>query len=219
MHEEHRKIIIKAIEDGFALKQEYSDYAINSHFQLFLSQLDLFKTISTLVVAIIGIGYLNNRIDSSFFAASFVFSLLTLIGTISYTREKIDLEAKGIAEYGVVLRGRVDAAINVAVESIKKEDSKIFFDYAEQETSLKALNDRLVYAGEIFTFCFYNSVAFGILAFIANKYNFGILSYVTVLTLVFTLLVSFKNWSVYAVDVLSKEVKFQFTKNLCTEHQ
>jgi hypothetical protein len=215
MNEEHKKIIIKAIADQFALKEKYSDYQLNSNFQLLLVQLDLFKTISTLVVAIIGIGYfLNNHVNTSFFIISFVFSLITILGTISYTREIIDLEFKQINKQGIALNKKIDEIINLCVEAIKKEDSKIFFDYAEQEVKSKYLKDRLVYAGEIFSFCFYNSIAFGLLAFFADKYNFSLLSYVTILTVIFVSFVSFKDWVRYIVDFLSKEIKIIRRSNI-----
>jgi len=210
MDEERRKIIIKAIADQFALKEKYSDYQLNSNFQLLLTQLDLFKTMSTLVVAIIGIGYfLNHHVDVSFFTVSFVFSLITIFGTISYTREILDLESKQISKQGIALNKKIDEIINLCVEAIKKEDSKIFFNYAEQEVKSKYLKDRLVYAGEIFSFCFYNSIAFGILAFFADKYNFNLLSCVTIFTVISVYLISFKDWVRHIVNFLSKDIKFK----------
>jgi len=207
MDDEHKNIIIRSIGEGFALKEKYSDYAINANFQLLITQLDLFKTISTIVVAIVGIGYfLNDQLSPSFLTVSFIFSLLTILGTISYSREIIDLEAKQIKNYGVLFNKKIDESINIAVEAIKKKDSKIYFSYAEQEIKDRVTGDKLIYAGEIFTFCFYLSITFGILAFFSYKYNFGLFSWITILVIIFTYIISFKNWSHKIINFFSTEI-------------
>ncbi|MFA6520361.1 MAG: hypothetical protein WCT44_02005 [Candidatus Paceibacterota bacterium] len=208
MHEEHKKIIVKAIEDSFRLKDKYSDYELNSNFQLLLTQLDLFKTISTLVVAIVGIGFFfKDQLDLQFLILSLTFSLFTVIGTISYTREIVDFEAKEIKRQGDIFKEKMDEVINAAVDAIQRGDAKIYFDYAAKEAQAKYLKERVVYAGEIFAFCFYNSISFGLLALMSEKYSFNTISFITIGTLIFTHVISFKDWARPLVDFLSKELK------------
>ena len=208
MNEDHKKIIEDAIRDGFKMKDKYSDYEINSSFQLLLNQLDLLRTISTLVVAVLGVGFfLKEQLNLNFLVVSLIFSVITIVGTISYTREISDYEAKTIKSQGDKLKEKIDTITNKAVESIQKGDPEIFFGFAEKEASAQYLKERLIYAGEIFTFSFYSSIAFLILAFFAEKYQFSLISLGTVLVLTFVWLISFKNWIRNVVDVLSKEIK------------
>jgi len=209
MHEEHKKIIIKSIQDTFNLKEKYHDYEINSYFQLFLTQLDLFKTISALVIGIIGIGYFfSNYFNGIFLLLSLIFSLITLFGTISYTREIIDLEAKQIKEQGKIFKRELDEAINISVEAINKDDPKIYFDFAEQKLKLVPVREKLVYAGEIFTFFFFNSLIFGLLAFFIRNLNLGLILNLVLIMCVLLLvyLVSFRNWSVKIITFFSREI-------------
>lgn len=211
MPPEHREIIKNTIKDGFVLKDKYSDYEINSNFQLLLNQLDLFRTISALVVAIVGLGFFfKDNLNQTFLITSLVFALITIVGTISYTREMVDFEARAIKEQGNKIRDKIDQYTEVAIEALKLEKSDIFFDYAQKELNAKYLKDRLVYAGEIFTFFFYLSVSFGLISFFYKSINFIPFSYLLIFIILLTYFLSFKEWARFIIDSLSKHI---FVKN------
>ncbi len=76
MHEEHKKIIIDSIKNGMTFKIEISKDMANVKQNLFLKQLDFFLQISSISIAILGIGYLiyTDKVDPIIGSLSLIFS-------------------------------------------------------------------------------------------------------------------------------------------------
>ncbi len=210
MTDEHTKIIKDYIDETFELMEKVSEFEINNSFQLQLAQLDLFKVISSLVIGITAIGYIfSSNFDNNYLLISVGFALLTLIFSVSYTREIIDLQREQDRKTNVAIKKVADEGIKVAMDSLKKNDSSIFFNYVRNRIKDKYPEQPLVYTGEIMVFIFYSSVGFLILSFLARRYEFTVISYQTLLLLITTYFLSFKNWSVALSTKLSKNIKKQ----------
>lgn len=209
MDEDNRHIIKDSIQDAFDLKGEYSTWHIESNFQLLLSQLDLFKTISSIIIAVLGLGYIFDQklVEGEFLIASFVSAIIVFFWTLSYTRENIDLQVKQNEITGKSLREKTDEWIEIALKALKEKNPDIFFEYSKKESQIKHPENKLIYAGEIFNFMLYLSVGFLMLGFIANKYHFIFLSYQTTALCIFLYVLSFKNWAVKLVGLLSSKIK------------
>ncbi len=204
MLEEHRKIIENSINDAFNFRKEFSDFEISSNFQLLTTQLDLFKVIAGLVIGVASIGYIyNENLNSSFLGVSVFFALITLILSVSYTREVIDLQAKQNKETGVNIFNKTEEHINVALKSLKENDSNIFFDYAKERLNDKYPEPQLNYIGEIVIFIFYLSLGSLVMALISSKYKFGIVSCQSIIAITIVYLASFKNWTTPLSNLLS----------------
>ena len=208
MIEEHEKIIMDSINENFEFLEKHSDFEIDSNFQLSLSQLDLFKVISGLVIGVIGIGYFYNKnLDSNFLIISIGLAMTTLLFSVSYTREVIDSHAEQNKKTHIEIKKKMDENTKVALDSLKKNDSSVYFNYMEELLKNKYLETQLNYVGEIIIFLFYSSVGFLVLSFFSYNYGFSIISYWTVLLLVVTYFLSFKNWSMILSSILSKNLK------------
>lgn len=208
MTEEHRKIIEDSINENFNFLEKYSAFEVNSNFQLSLSQLDLFKVLSGLVIGIIGIGYLYNKsLDNNFLIISISFAMITLLFSISYTREVIDSHAEQNKKIHKEIEEKMEERTNVAIDALKKNDSMVYFSYVEERLKDKYLEPQLNYVGEIIIFLFYLAVGFLMLSFVAHEYRFSIISYWTASLLLIAYLLSFKNWSMVLSSILSKNLK------------
>lgn len=211
MHEEHKKIIIKAIQDGFDFKNRVYDHAIQVNHDLSLKQVDFFLQLSSISVAILGAAYFfSERSPDIFFVIlAAVFNVLNILWITSYTRSYIDNIDKSIKNYSEEMNKKMDFTINKAVESIQKNESKIFFDYAKEETQKKYSSDRLIYAGEIFTFIFINSIIFTIFANIKNYINISY-NYDYILLVIFSMIISsllsFTNFSSNIIESISRKI-------------
>lgn len=202
MDEEKKKIAIKTIQDAFSAKEKFSDNTNSQNFQLFISQLDLFKNLAALITTILGIGYfLNDKLDKNYLFISFAFSVFTLFGTISYTREKIDLESKEINHQDEILREKMDDLINANMKAILNNNYNLSLEYAEKELKkIQKIKNELIYSGEIFNFCFYNSIIFLFLAYFNLKLDFKMSC---ALALIIAYILSFKSWSSTLIKKLS----------------
>lgn len=209
MNEDYRSIIKSFIQDTFNLKDEYSTWHIESNFQLSLAQLDLFRTISSIIVAVLGLGYLFDQklVDGIFLLVSFVFAVVVFLWTLSYTRESIDLQAKQNEITGRAIRGKTDEWIKIALESLKENNSDKFFEYCREGMQNKYPGNKLIYVGEIFNFLLYLSIGFLVLGFLAVQFNFSLLSYQTVALIILIYLISFKDWAIKLADFLSSKIK------------
>lgn len=207
MDEKHHKIIEDVVKDLFAFRDKFFDFEVNSNLQFLLAQLDLFKTISTIIIALVGIGYLyNQRLDLQFLFVSLCLATIVFIFSLSYTREVIDNQSyqnKKIREY---IYNKTEIAINKAIESIKKDDVDIYFKFTKEQLKIKYINPFLNYAGEIVVFALYSSVGFLFLSYFGILYSFGFLSYQTIILLVVVYFLSFKNWAVKVSEILSKRL-------------
>lgn len=215
MNEEHKQIIKDTISEMFKLKEEVNNFRLSNRSQLLLSQLDLFKTISTLVVAIIGVGYFYNGdldLNRFFLILSFLSALFTLFLSISYTREVIDFEANSLETMREYFEKETDKVINKGLESFKSDDSKIFFDYAKDKTQESYPSQRLNYTGEILILMFYLAVSLLLLAFLSEIYNFSFLSWQTVITIILVYVLSFKTWASRFCIKLSKPLDFNMLR-------
>lgn len=208
MEEEKKEIIKETIKDAFKMKEKYSDLELNQSFQLFISQLDFFKTLATLISAIIGIGYVfGNFQNTDFLLAAGISSLAVIIGAISYTREIINSEAKKIKNTGKNINKQMDEVIYRSSEYYKNNDFKGYVDSLNEKVSAEKVAadapGELIYADEIFTMLLYNSIFFILLGFFANKYNWEFISIQTALVLGLSYILGFKKWSIPLMSFIS----------------
>ncbi len=134
MLQEHKDIIKNSIKDIFTVQEEFSDFEVNSNFQSLIAQLDLFKVIASLVIGIIGISYLyDSNLDKHFLLVSLAFATTTLLLSISYTREAIDLQPKQNENTHLFIANKTKEHIDIALKALKEDDSDIFFKYAKEE--------------------------------------------------------------------------------------
>lgn len=207
MKEEHKDILKNSIKDTFSMQEKFSDFEISSNFQSLISQLDLFKLIASLVIGIIGIGYLyDSKLDGDFLLISLIFALITLVISVSYTREVIDLQPKQNKEIHTLIAAKVQEHNDVVLKAFKEDNSEIFFDYAKNELSKEHPEQPLNYIGEAIIFSFYMSIGFLGLSFISYKYPLELLSTPTLFLLAGVYLISFKNWAVWLSNKLSSQV-------------
>jgi hypothetical protein len=208
MLNEHRKIIEGHIKESSDFLEKFSDFEIGSNFQLLLSQLDLFKVISGLIIAVVGIGYFyEQNLQAHFLTISVICALLTLFLSISYTREVIDLQSDQNKKTHEAIKLQIDEGVSIAIDSLQKNDASIFFEYAKHASNKKYPEPQLNYSGEIIVFMFYSAVGFLGASFFATKYGFSILSYQTVVLMVLAYFLSFKNWSFVFLRFLSMKIR------------
>ena len=80
MNEEHRKVIENTIQDSFKLKDRFHDFEANFSGQLLFEHLDLLKNLASIIIAVIGIGYLLGSVGINVFSTSaLLFSIVSLI--------------------------------------------------------------------------------------------------------------------------------------------
>lgn len=208
MLDDHRKIIKDSIKNALDIQDKFSNSVMENNFQLLLSQLDFFKVISGLVVGIIGIGYFyNQNLNDDFLIISLIFALITLLFSVSYTREVVDLQEKQNKQAYEDIKNDTDEMINKAIEALKKEESNIYFGYAENRLKDAYLEPQLNYAGEIVVLLFYLSLGFLGLSFLSNIYNFYLISYQTATLLFVVYVLSFNNWAFGFSELLSSNLK------------
>jgi len=215
MLQDHKDVLKNSIKDAFSLQDKFSDFEINSNFQSIISQLDLFKVIASLVIGIIGIGYLyDSKLSGNFLLISLIFALFTLVLSISYTREVIDSQGKQNQKTHASIKQKVQEHNDIVIEAFKKDDSEIFFKYAKAESERKHPELPLNYMGEIIIFCFYLSVGFLGLSFISYKYPIELVSFKVLFLLIIIFFISFKDWSMWFSEKLSTPINSIFKKNL-----
>lgn len=208
MDPEHKLIIKKAIEDLFKFQDKVREFKINNDFALLVAQLDFFKVISTIVVALAGIGYFyDSNLDKKFLGLSLVASLLVLLLSTSYVRENIDSHAGENQKIYEFSENETNIGIEKAVEAIEKDEANIFFDYAKNRTKNKEkVEPPSNCMGEIIVFLFYLSLGFLILSYFSKKYNFFIISFQTWIVLFFSYVLSFWNWAIKTSKLISKKL-------------
>lgn len=207
MLQEHKKIIENSINDILTVQEKFSDFEINNNFQSFISQLDLFKLIASLVIGIIGIGYLyDSNLDKKFLLISLFFATITLVLSISYTREAVDLQPKLNQDTHLLIANKTKEHIDVALKALKQDNPDIFFKYAKEELNKKYPEAQLNYIGEIIIFLFYLSIGFLSLSFFSYKHPIEIISLFTFCVLVVSYLISFKNWAIFLSNKLSSSI-------------
>ncbi len=207
MLEEHKSIIKDSIKDAFDFRNDVANFEINNNFQLLTSQLDLFKVIASLAIGIASIGYLySQKLDSGFLLVSIIFSIISLIMSVSYTRETIDLQARQNKETRLNIFKKTDEMIEVALKALKENNADIYFNYAEERVKDRYPEPQLNYIGEIVIFMFYSSIGFLILSYPSKIYGFEIISIQSFILLATTYLLSFKDWVVKIAPLLSTEL-------------
>lgn len=204
MRQDHKDILINSIKEMFSVQGQFSEFEVNSNFQSLVSQLDLFKVMAGLVIGVIGIGYLyNQNLDENFLLTSLFFAVLTLVMSISYTREVIDLQPKENERTHKLINEKVKEHNDKVLEALKADDSEIFFSYARSESSKNHPKPPLNYTGEIVIFFFYLSVGLLGLSFVAPRFSIGIMSIPTLVLLVIIYGISFKDWAIKLSNLLS----------------
>jgi len=204
-------IIEKSISDQFLMRKEVLDLEFNRRFQLLLSQLNLFKVIAGLVIALAGIAYFYSEIAfNGFLLVSIILSLCTLIISLSYSREIIDISSKESEELKIEVFTVTNENINIGVNAIKNNDPDSFFSYAkdrlkQNEVKQGNLVEHLNFIGEIVLFIFYLSIAFFIFSFLPDIHGTNIfLTPALVLSVYF---LSFESWAIYSAEWLSSKLR------------
>lgn len=212
MTQEERDQIKKTIGELFNLRDKYFDFQINTKFQLGLAQLDLFKTLSTIVIALLGIGYVfDAKFNKDFLFISTAFILIVLFGTISFIRESIDSEDKSLEDNEILIKEKTEETIRKSVEALEKDDFNIYFDFVKQKaTEFHPQKEDLLYTGEIFNFLLYLSIFFLTLSYLSPKFDFSIWSIQTATAIVLAYVLSHTEWSTKMIRIFSK--KFRISK-------
>lgn len=216
MNEDKRKVLENSIQDAFKLRERFNDFEVGFLNQLLFEQLDLLKNLASIIIAVIGIGYLFEKISMSLFSISgFLFSVSSLIFIFSYIKEVIDKQAEGLKIAEKEIRNKTDESIEKAVEAIRKNKDSIYFDYAEKEyVKIKDLKSELNYIGEIILFLFFG-IMFSVMGIVlVEKAEIGMLYQLIILALILIISwqMSFREWSIKLVELLSKKIKC-FSKN------
>ncbi len=209
MNKKKRKKIENSIKDAFQLKERFADFEVSFSNQLLSEQLDLLKNLAGIIIAVIGIGYLFEKISINVFSvAGFVFSIISLILIFSYIREMIDIQANGLKEAQKGIEHRTDEMINKAIEAIESDNASICFDYAKKEyKKIKNVNPELIYLGEIILFLFFTILSSMIGVIAVEKINIEIIYqlFLFALILLISWQMSFREWSVPLIKLLSKK--------------
>jgi len=212
MDDEVKNRLKDTIKDLYNFQQKIADFTLEKSLNLEIIQLDFFKSISSIIIGVIGIGYFYNvNLDRTFLFSSLVFSSSILIFSTSLVREKIDEQAKGIWKLYNTVNDETDTGVDKCKESLNNQDEDIFYNWVKNRIKIdQKINIKENYAGETIVFLFYSSVGFLGLSFFSNIYNFHFLSYQTLSFLILVYLLSFKNWSIKFLEILSKKI---FVKN------
>ncbi|KKP83673.1 MAG: hypothetical protein UR82_C0019G0001, partial [Candidatus Moranbacteria bacterium GW2011_GWF1_35_5] len=194
----------------------FSDFEVNFLNQLLFAHLDLLKNLASIIIAIIGIGYLFEKISVNIFSVfGFMLSMFSLIFIFSYIKEVIDKQANGLKIAAKEVENKTDESIEKAVEALKKDDESIHFDYAEMELAkINDLDSELNYIGEVVLFLFFG-ILFSVMGIIlVEKVEIGLLYQLLMLALILIVSwqMSFKEWSINLIKIFSKNVKYRNIK-------
>lgn len=216
MNESKRKIIENSIQDAFALKERFADFEVGFLNQLLFAQLDLLKNLASIIIAVIGVGYLFGKISVNVFSLSgFLFSFFSLIFIFSYVKEVIDKQAEGLKVAAKEIDKKTDESIEKSVEAIKSDNESIHFDYIKEEcTKIKELDSELNYIGEIILFLFFGILFSVIGIVVVEKFEVRLVYQLLILALILIISwqMSFREWSIVLIKVLSRKIKPFFLK-------
>ena len=214
MNEDDNQELTKAYEDVILIREKVTDFTLNSRFQLLLSQLDLFKGLASLTIGILGIGYLlKEDLDSKFVLLCLIFALLTLVISVSYSRQTIDAHTNEIENTKNHFIQKTKELIVKMKESKNEHDIKIFRDartnYLENYKPYEE-PPQSNYTGETLILFFFLSIGYLVLAYISsNYYQIKLLSIPHLLLLLIIWLVSFVDWAGFLMKRLSKRITFK----------
>lgn len=176
MNEAQTLAIKEHISDAFDEKRKVHDFAINSGFSLLLAQLDLFKVLGGLIVALSSIGYLSEQgkdLDQVSLWVSFLFGIAVLLFSVSYTRETIDNQAQQNEEIVEMVVKQSQSIIDTWVAAIKAGDDIIYYNFVESELdriqSETKKQTKKSYMWEIVVFSFYSAVWFLLMSVFFNS--------------------------------------------------
>lgn len=208
MEPAHFDNIHTQIKDSFADKKENRNLILNSKFQLLLTQLDLFKVLWWLVVALNSVAYLSKNPHPDYFSLgiSSLFGIAVLILAISYTRETIDRQSEEIDVYGKKYDEFLNFLITKWQEAINKDDQNIYYgavqNLSDNFRPEKISNKSCI--GEFMIFLFFSSVFFLIVSFFFNPILLCAKILLVVLILTLSYLLAFFNWAYSVESVISK---------------
>lgn len=211
MQEKNKEIIKEGINEYFSAQKEISKIQLEMNFELLLSQIDFFKAISSFIIAVAGIGLYAGNFNSGFLFVSLMLGIIILLFTVSYARETIDEEQRDITEMVNIVNKETTELIKKGVDAIKSENENIYFEYLNkkinEEENVKEMPN---YIGEIISFMFYLSVGFLFISFLPKDFMSYLLPYknhiIVIFLLLFSYLLSFKNWALKLSKLLSKKI-------------
>ncbi len=207
MEPAHFDNIHTQIKDSFANKKENRNLIFNSKFQLLLTQLDLFKVLWWIVVALSWVAYLSKNPHPDYFSLglSFLFWLAVLFLSISYTRETIDNQSDQIDEYGSKLDDFLNFLIDKWHEAITKDDKDVYYNAVQKLSDNFKPNDEIQKScvWEFMVFLFYSSVLFLIASFFLNPQPICEKTLLVLLVLSISWFLAFSNWSYPFLEFIS----------------
>ncbi|RJQ29117.1 hypothetical protein C4565_02535 [Candidatus Parcubacteria bacterium] len=219
MQEKYIETIKEGIRDSFSTEKEFSKIGFEKNFELLFSQVDFFKTISSFTIAIIGIGLYGGNLNNSFLIVSLLLGVFILLFTISYTREMIDEEQKGITDMNDLITTDMNELREISMSALKEKDENIYFEYINKKSrEEKYPTEMQNYIGEIISFLFYLSIGFLLLSFLPRDLIFGLFPHSSInylliaFLLLFSYFFSFRNWAYKLSKFLSREI-FKNKKN------
>lgn len=152
------------------LRDSARDTLFNEGFQLSLAQMDLFKTLSTLIIGLAAISYIyekSSNVDYWSLFFSWTFGILVLILTISWSRETIDLHSLENEKRVLDMQEKTLKIQQKWLEASRWKNIQIFNNFIEEELSKPKMKKWIPnYIGEFMVFLFYNAFGFLILAFL-----------------------------------------------------
>jgi hypothetical protein len=178
--------------------------------QYSLAHLDFLKNLSAINIAILGAGYLVDKISFNIFSvAAFLFASIDLIIIISYAREKIDDEIKRITETlnDIIKVNRQIQSKCRDILSGEKEFTSLK-EYVDTNCSNKdnnGENQKDSYIGEIVVLFFYIAFFSSVAYLVDTKMNMGVMQDLICcfFILILSWFLSFRNWSKKFIGVLS----------------
>ncbi len=213
MNEREIDYLKKTIEDAYQFRDKFFDFELDFRTQLLLSQLDLLKTISSIIAAFLGVFYFFYPGKSNLFSLiAFVTSICSLIFIFSYHKEIIDDEERTLKGEGEKVEKRTSEIISKATEGIEKQDVNILINYIKANIKDSQTNPIPNYLGEIILFLFYLILFTAIVSVFYNSFHINKPS--TELIILISILgvswfISFKEWSMWLAKFFSKQIKLK----------
>lgn len=163
------EFISEVVKDMHELKKDARNSIINDGFQLLLAQIDLMKTLASLVIGFSAIWYIYEQasgLDNWWLLWAFIFWLLTLIFSVSWSREIIDFHDKQNGEILEELSSKVHNIEQTALQARKDDDFNMFYTFSQKEANKpKPPTPIPSYIWEIVVFLFYAALGFLIVSF------------------------------------------------------
>jgi hypothetical protein len=200
---------VKCCNDTISHRKKIRDEVLNNILlnteQLFFTQLHLFTVLASLSIAISGLQYVIKGETGHLALLSIFFSVITLLFSVSFTRESIDMRDKTNNETTKYVREESRMTIEAAEQAMNNNDFSVLSQRFKDEWRKDKDKTSLNYSGEIITFCFYLSLGFLLASFVPNSDRFAVDQYTLIIVIFIAYLLSFKSWASDLTILLSRE--------------